>query len=71
MIGNIHAPVTVTLGKEIGLEAGWAPELLKCVWKGIGSTLTAISNPNSSVPSLGHYGSNVIQILSFTVSHGQ
>jgi len=45
MISNVHAPVTVTLGKEIGLEAGWTPELLKAVEKGNVSALTATSNP--------------------------
>jgi hypothetical protein len=34
MTGNIHAPVTLTLGKEIGLEAGWASERMKAVEKG-------------------------------------
>jgi hypothetical protein len=45
MIGNIQAPVTLTLGKEIGLEAGWATEGLKAVEKGKSSAPTAKSYP--------------------------
>ena len=50
MIGNIHAPVTVTLGKEIGLEAGRVTELLKAVEKSNSSALTVTSNPEFLSP---------------------